>query len=247
MLPKLPVLPKRLSSGLMDGKSQVYSLSKDALRVESEAFGKLLELRASGLPFSVSKVGPVVRNHGCRQCPWYGSSFCFHLLFPPDVHVDGICRERLDELLDVAVLYGSSDGLLIRKHEAVERVRKHILLLEVNLSDYRSKRLSALKGANRGLDGISFEDVAFDGYEVELRRQLEVLSVKYAEFLQNEDRLSVKGSDSVVRALTPLDVGRWLRESRIVEVPDVPLVDDVVEPVVDSGSDVLVDEKNGGG
>lgn len=123
---------------------------------ESKALSALLELRKSDMAsFSngnlssigsvLSESSPFVKFNGCRMCPFYGTAFCYRLIVPPSVFGVGICPERVNELLDVAELFGSSEGLSVRLREAVERIRKHIILLEANLFEYRKKRFEELK------------------------------------------------------------------------------------------------------
>lgn len=220
-LPKIPRFPKRLCSSELDGSISVPC--KDLALREGHDILSLIELRGHGEALVVLPDSPVARYHGCRNCPWYGSSFCFLKIVPPSVYEGGICNGRLNEVLDIAEIAGSSDGLQIRKREVAERIRNHILILEANLADYAVKRAAFKRNIQdcpldegESLAQRNFELSQFDSYQQNLQRQIELLSVKFAEFLQLESKLE-DGKGRIHITLSPLDVGRMIRLSKITD------------------------------
>jgi hypothetical protein len=234
-LPKLPKIP-RLKLPLISLPLKPEFDEASVRQSENASFSKLVAARRGGkaLALSSDRDMAFVNINGCRMCPWYGTSFCYEGVVPPNVFLDrgtgldGICRGRVNELLDVAELYEDADGLVIRKREAAERIRKHILLLEANLSEYRVKRLGFIpKSRELPLDAANGETKEsrellisqFDDYEQQIMKQVQFLSLKYAEFLQGESKLDVK-DEKDVRVISPLDVGRLIRQSKVVDVND---------------------------
>lgn len=206
----------------------VFPVGNVAVR-ESEDIGRLLDLRSSGKDLVLSENGPVVRHHGCRNCPHYGSTFCFEKVIPPSVHLGGICLGRVNEILDNAEICGSADGLLIRKTEAVERIRKYIILLENNLNDYRLKRmelkpelgkvvLQQQKDETREEFDVrilskDLDLMKFDSYEAALIGQIEKLSGEYAKFLQEDEKVKAK-DDSIGRSMNIQELNVFLNNTQ---------------------------------
>jgi hypothetical protein len=230
-LPKIPKFPKRLTSSELDGSISVPSGSV-ALR-ESQDILSLIDCRNNSLPLSVASDSPIIRYHGCRSCPHYGSSFCFEKVVPPALFADGICLGRLNEVLDIVVLNGSTDSLKIRKQEAIDRLRKHIIVLENNLADYSLKRFELVKDLeSRPLkdsdgDPITSENhpswiaaradrelklKEFDSYQRGLQVQIQSLSAEFTKLLQTDAKLET--GEKITIQMSPLSLGRMIRESK---------------------------------
>lgn len=227
-LPRIPKMPRRTCSSNLDGSIPIVS-SSIALR-ESCDMESLISQRSTGaFPLIVSSDSPIVRFHGCRSCPWYGSSFCFEKVVPPNVFVNGICQGRLNEVLDIAELHNSPDGLKIRKIETVERIRRHILILESNLVDYTSKRFKLLEDLKSkplvDSNGDLIDDsnplinsaraerelklLEFDSYQRGLQSQIQILSTKFAELLRDDEKLQIsrgEGSSKQVLNIQQLNI-----------------------------------------
>jgi len=235
-LPAFPKYPRKLAAGVVvdDRNNVVFDIAERHLSKESDMIRSLVVARDEGRELVLDRNSAFVRMQGCRQCPYYATSFCWHGMWPPEEHGKGICMERLNELLDIAQCYGSADGLLIRKREAVERVRRQIVLLSANFTDYRNKRLQALSldidtgmvldrvkaglpVVGKGVDAVDFESLAFDEYEERLLSRLQALEVAYAKILEEEEKIGLKKDDTNIRkAVTLLDVGKLIRDSRLV-------------------------------
>ena len=228
-LPKIPKFPKGLTSSELDGSIIIPSGSV-ALR-ESQDILSLISNRNNNLSLSVATDSPIIRYHGCRSCPHYGSSFCFEKVVPPSLFVDGICVGRLNEVLDIVELNGSTDSLRIRKQEAIDRLRKHIIVLENNLADYSLKRFELLPklhdkplvdsdgdlivnpaqlSAAKAEQDLKLEQ--FDNYQRGLQIQIQTLSTEFTKLLQTDAKLET--GEKITISLSPLSVGRLIRESK---------------------------------
>ena len=132
--------------------------------------------------------GVIQRNHGCPHCPYWGSSKCYYDLAPPKVHANGICMERLHEILDYAEMGQSLNGKDIKRAEVIENVHKHIILLETNLAEYRKKKYEGLLYKRdesgelhqiRDIKDLDLKEIKFDSYEKEILDQINHLSMAY--------------------------------------------------------------------
>lgn len=241
-LPNIPKFPKRVCSSELDGSIPVVNQSI-ALR-ESNDINYLLQERAEGRALSVSLDSPIARYHGCRSCPWYASTFCFEKIVPPKTFPEGICSGRLGEILDIAELHGSPNGLEIRKRETVERIRRHILSLEAHLSDYSFKRMELIKELAkkplRDEEGLPInpEDknamdsavaertlklCQYDSYQRGIQSNLQILSLKFAELLRDDEKLAIsKGEGSGRKVLNIQQLSNLLSDSakRLKELED---------------------------
>ncbi len=139
----------------------------------------------------------LAKIHGCRHCPYYGSTMCYHYteVIPPKVHSNRICGDRWNEIMSYAVQSQSYHGKVARRTEILEKIGNHITLLEANLADYRQKRMAKI--TNQGtvpLESLSHEQVKFDDYEMGLLAQIEKLAAVFADQLLGELRLEKKSS-----------------------------------------------------
>jgi hypothetical protein len=74
-LPKFPKWSKRITSSNLDGS--IPKLSSSLMARESSEIVSLIDDRNRGVLLHVTSDSPLARYHGCRSCPFYGSSFCF--------------------------------------------------------------------------------------------------------------------------------------------------------------------------
>lgn len=140
-------------------------------------------------------IGIMQRNHGCQHCPYWGSSKCYYNLAPPKMHANGICMERLHEILDYAEMSQSLNGKDIKRAEVIENVHRHIILLETNLAEYRKKKYEGLLYKRdesgelhqiREVQDLDLKEIRFDKYEKEILDQINHLSMAYHQEMRKD-------------------------------------------------------------
>lgn len=185
---KTKLRPGDLTSGHLPYRSGY--LKKDWIG-HNKSIRKYLQYRNEGRELvNFDKRDTIVRNYGCRHCPYYGTKQCFLYpdVFPPKTHHAGMCQERLHEVLDYAEQSGSRFAPDIRRQENLMKMRNHLIALENNFIDYHEHRLremsdmvNAETGEQIDPESRSSKDIQFDDYEQMLMDKINRLQTILAQ------------------------------------------------------------------
>lgn len=210
-IPKLPDIPKmrivKFKPGVQVIKHAWISISTNIV--------KLLDARIRGEDWTIyiNNKEPLSRQFGCKMCPYYGTNRCYHGLIPPKLHVNGLCSERANEILDYAEMSNSCSGKEIMRTEVLQKVANHINILESNLSDYRNKRLEELAASGNYANRNS-KDMKFDQYEMMVMGQIQKLSLMLSGEMQADIEFAKKlhNGDGIKR-ITVQDLNIFIGDS----------------------------------
>lgn len=238
-VPDIDVIPPVNFSRGANGDKSFYK-RRDALEI-----ARIFNRYQRGEKTFLTAESKMSKMHGCRMCPYWGSSRCYHDLPYGKTHANGICEERLSEIMEYVRMGFGYSGKEARRNEVIHKIQNHIIALESHLVDYRQKRLEEImqkKLENSGVDlsgessasvirsHLSKEELAYDRYETNIMGQIQLLADKFAAYLHEDMKLEKKFSPEKGKdQITPMQIGEALRKANAellegsVEYDDNPL------------------------
>lgn len=201
---EIPPLPKHIPPLIVP---KFANIRKEQNRIQSGgklamSLAMLSEARKDGQQKTVTNGKLATRTFGCKMCPYYGSTRCYHGIVPPAKHMNGICNDRLDEVMNYVEMSHTYSGKEAYRNEVLYKIVNQIILLESNLQDYKDakfkKQSQTVEVSDDGtVTGGSLEDrkvtdIMFDEYEEKIMDQIMKLSSLYSNFVGEDIRLEKK-------------------------------------------------------
>ena len=226
-VPEVPDIPEMFAPKIAHSMSPKKSLfaRRDALE-----WSRFMSVYERGEKVFLRKNTKIARMHGCKLCPYWNSTSCYHSLPLGEVHKNGICEERLSEVVEYVRMGLTFSGKEAKRNEVVHKVANHIIVLERNLSDYRARKMKDIMD-ERGVvvaSDLERKEIMYDAYEMKIMGQVQMLADKYAGYMGEDLALELKaGRERGPRDVTPMDVGLALKRANraLLEGPEGEVVE----------------------